>query len=65
MNDQILIQCKHCRGRGQRSMPFYIEWPIEFSHGDGLEEYVECPVCSGTGKVPMILDDILSEDEDL
>ena len=46
-------------------MPFYIEWPVEFKYGDSLEEFVECPVCSGTGKVPMILDEILSEDDDL
>jgi hypothetical protein len=43
-------------------MPFYVEWPVEFKYGDGLEEYVECAVCSGTGKVPLILDEILSED---
>ena len=46
-------------------MPFTIAWPVEYSGGDSLEEQIECPVCSGTGKVPLILDDILSEDEDL
>ena len=58
MNDQILIQCKHCGGRGQRSMPFYIEWPVEFSYGDGLEV---CRVSSvfWHGKVPLILDEVL------
>tara|TARA_R110002050_G_scaffold153255_3_gene280951 strand:- start:555 stop:746 length:192 start_codon:yes stop_codon:yes gene_type:complete len=63
MNDQVLIQCKHCRGFGERSMPFTIAWPVEYSGGDSLEEQIECPVCSGTGKVPLILDEILSEDQ--
>ena len=62
MNDQVLIQCKHCGGRGQRSMPFTVAWPVEYSDGDSLEEFVECPVCGGLGKVPLILDEILSED---
>jgi len=62
MNDQVLIQCKHCGGRGRRSMPFTVAWPVEYSEGDSLEEFVECPVCSGSGKVPLILDEILSED---
>jgi DnaJ-class molecular chaperone len=51
MKEPVFINCKHCKGVGQREHYFFITHPEEFSEGEAEPEMIECSVCKGTGKV--------------
>ena len=56
MRDPILINCKHCQGRGERDHVWFVIYPEEYSGGYGHVEPVKCLVCNGTGKVVLNAD---------
>jgi hypothetical protein len=55
MADAVMVNCPHCRGRGEREQPVF-----SGRFDDAHVAVFECDVCRGEGKIDVLEEPILS-----